>query len=193
MKLLLILIFTISTLLSYSQNMKDKKIYPLGKKIYHLKCKKIQPTNYLTKKDMQIAIKEKRLCKAMKDRYFEALNIYLWEILRDDREELEEIVVTKKDNTPPKITITNPSDLSIKLYKDEFFNLRWEISDRTTIRTINIYADWEVLKVWLKGREFSWEIHWKDLEVWDHVIKVNAIDNSFNTWTTEIKVKVINK
>jgi len=39
-------------------------------------------------------------------------------------EEEKKIVVTKKDNTPPKITITNPSDLSIKLYKDEFFNLR---------------------------------------------------------------------
>lgn len=101
--------------------------------------------------------------------------------------------IIEKDFYSPEIKITNPVDLSIKLYDDEYFNLRWEIIDSSTIRTINIYIDDKLEEVWIKDRRFVYKIEWKNLAIGSHVIKVEAIDNSFNTWFEEIKVEVIKK
>jgi len=107
--------------------------------------------------------------------------------------ETKEINVVKKDNNPPKIEISNPSDLSIKLYSDEFFNLRGKVTDRKDIRVINIYIDNKPLNIGITRRNFIQRINWKWLSPWIHSITVNAIDSDFNTWKIKIKLEIIKK
>lgn len=74
----LILFFVVSTSLyskSYSQAVKDKKIYPMGKKIYTKKCSDI--STFSSKADLEAKIKKS--CKKLKPKYSEALHIYLWD------------------------------------------------------------------------------------------------------------------
>ena len=108
-------------------------------------------------------------------------------------EEVNSINITWKDVIKPKIKITNPSDLSIKLYKNSFFNLRWKITDNSIIRTINIYIDWKKEKIGITDRSFKYPIYWSKLDFWVHTIRVDAIDNWFNVWNEEIKVEVIER
>jgi hypothetical protein len=56
--------------------------------------------------------------------------------------------VVKRDSTPPVITLSNPVDNSISLYKGNFFNLRGAVSDRGGIRSTNIYIDDIPVKIW---------------------------------------------
>lgn len=106
-------------------------------------------------------------------------------------DEVKEIEVLNKDKIPPKITIENPIDKSIKLYKWQTFNLRWQIDEISNLKSINIYIDWKPLKIWLTDREFVYPITAEWLEVWNHTIKVEAVDNSFNTSNEEINLEII--
>lgn len=83
---------------NYSQDTLDKKIYPMGKKIYEKKCKKdIDISKYpnieLLKKD----IKDKELCGNLKQRYLEALVYYLWDIKRLDITKHSSLKIKLKD------------------------------------------------------------------------------------------------
>lgn len=106
-------------------------------------------------------------------------------------DEVKEIEVVNKDKIPPKITIKNPIDKSIKLYKWQTFNLRWEINETSNLKSINIYIDWNPIKIWLTDRDFVYPISWDNLEIWNHTIKVEAVDNSFNTASEDINLEII--
>ena len=108
-------------------------------------------------------------------------------------EEVKSININIKDKISPIINITNPSDLSIKLYNDSYFNLRWKIIDNSSIRTINIYIDGNKKKVGITDRNFKYVIFWKDYDLWFHTIRIDVIDNAFNTTTEEVRVEVINR
>lgn len=106
-------------------------------------------------------------------------------------EEIKYIEITKKDIIPPEVNITNPSNWKIKLYKWDFFNLRWEVKERTWIRSINIYIDGKPLKIWLTTRNFVYSINSENLSLWDHIIKIEAIDTNFSVWKKEINLEII--
>ncbi|QFR49517.1 hypothetical protein FJR48_07135 [Sulfurimonas lithotrophica] len=60
---------------------KEKKIYPMGKKIYEAKCKKdIDLSNYLEINELKADIKNKKLCKPIKEKYLHSLSLYLWDV-----------------------------------------------------------------------------------------------------------------
>lgn len=101
------------------------------------------------------------------------------------------INVIKRDIDAPIITLTNPLDNSISLYKGDFFNLRGEISDRWRIRSTNIYINNTPLKIGLQWREFTQEISSSELPIWVHTIKVEAVDSDFNKWFTEISLEIL--
>ena len=101
------------------------------------------------------------------------------------------IEILWRDPTPPSITITNPSDNNITLYKWDFFNLKGNVNDRWQIRSINIYLDDTPLKIGLTGRSFSYPIGSLNLEEWIHSIRVEAVDNDFKKWEALIQLEVL--
>ena len=93
----------------------------------------------------------------------------------------------------PEISITNPSDLSIKLYNDWFFNLRWVIKDRSPIRTINVYIDDIKYKIGIIWPEFIVAISAEWLSNWLHTIRIDAIDYWFNKSSKLVKLEILEK
>jgi hypothetical protein len=106
-------------------------------------------------------------------------------------DEKKEIEIVDKDQTPPTITIKNPIDKSIKLYIWQEFNLRWDVSDSNSLKSINIYVDSKPLKLWITDRSFTYAISWENLEIWNHIIKVEAIDNALNKSSEDINLEII--
>jgi len=101
--IILLSFISFSSLLAqeYSQIIKNKKIYPMGEKIYNKKCKNIDIKKYKTLKDMQKSIKSEALCQALNSKYFEALSLYLWEVKRTQNSKKENIIeVSKKEKCP---------------------------------------------------------------------------------------------
>jgi hypothetical protein len=107
--------------------------------------------------------------------------------------ETTQIYILWRDVIKPEINITNPSDLSLKLYKDWYFNLRGEVTDRSPIRTINIYINDERFKIWITWNKFVVPMSAKDLDLWIHIIKVEAIDYWLNKNSKLIKLEVLEK
>lgn len=116
--------------------------------------------------------------QAVDDEYYSAEKSYAVNILADD-------------TVSPIVIISNPSDTNISLNSGDSFNLRWTISDASSLRSTNIYIDWSPYKIGLEGREFTQEISSEWLSGWTHIIKVESIDMSFNKWYTEIELSII--
>jgi hypothetical protein len=121
------------------------------------------------------------------------LTIRVVDNIYNSSEKTHKVIIIAKDNVAPDIVVTNPSDLSIKLYKDEFFNLRFRINDISPIKTSNIYIDDKLVEFWIVKRVVVYPIHWKDLELWFHTIKIESIDSYFNKWHKNVTVEVISR
>lgn len=103
-KLFIFFLFT-TTLFSasnYSTAIKEKKIYPMGKKIYEKRCQNIEPAEYKSYKSLEQALKNKAICKKLNSKHLEAVLLYLWEVKRVDKEEkhFEKFSITKEDKCP---------------------------------------------------------------------------------------------
>jgi nitrous oxide reductase accessory protein NosL len=99
------IIFFSTNLFSYpiiSTTVKEKRIYPMGKKIYTKKCKEINPLKYKNYEAMQEDILSKNLCGILNEKYFQALSLYLWDLKRINKSEkiFKEIKVTKNEKCP---------------------------------------------------------------------------------------------
>ncbi len=106
--------------------------------------------------------------------------------------ETKEIEIVDSDQIPPTIEIKNPIDKSIKLYNNwQIFNLRGEVSDSNSIKSINIYIDWKPVKFWITDRSFAYPISWENLEVWTHVIKIEVYDNAMNKSSEDINLEIL--
>ena len=102
---LIALLFSSITLYAYpetSNAIKEKKIYPMGEKIYSKKCNNIDPSIYQTYESMQERILSDKLCKPLNQKYLEAVSLYLWDKKRDATtgKVLSEIVVQKGEKCP---------------------------------------------------------------------------------------------
>jgi membrane peptidoglycan carboxypeptidase len=107
--------------------------------------------------------------------------------------ESTQIYILWKDVIKPEIIISNPSDLSIKLYNDWFFNLRWVVKDRSPIRTINVYIDDIKYKIGIPWNEIILAISAEWLTYWLHTIRIDAIDYWFNKSSKLIKLEILEK
>ncbi|QOP45996.1 nitrous oxide reductase accessory protein NosL [Sulfurimonas paralvinellae] len=74
---------------NYSSAIKEKKIYPMGKKIFEKKCSTVNLTQYSTYNELFHSIEKKQECSQLKPAYQEALALYLWDVKREKK-------VTKK-------------------------------------------------------------------------------------------------
>jgi len=80
---------------------KEKKIYPMGKKIYEKMCSsKIDTNSYQSIEMLTQSIKDDKLCKSLGKKHLEALSLYLWDVTRVGQVNEEVIVVTKKEKCP---------------------------------------------------------------------------------------------
>jgi copper chaperone NosL len=102
----LFLLFIITTFLysypTYSTVVKEKKIYPMGEKVYLKLCSEIKPEDYSSYDEMQKEIISKKLCKNLNDRYLEVLSLYLWDVKRNNLKEkkYEKLTVTQDEKCP---------------------------------------------------------------------------------------------
>jgi len=82
---------------------KEKKIYPMGKKIFNKICNKdIRPQNYVSITELKSAIVDGKLCKRLKEKQLHAVSLYLWDIKRLShlKNSIETIKVTKDEKCP---------------------------------------------------------------------------------------------
>lgn len=107
-------------------------------------------------------------------------------------DETKEIEIVDSDQVAPSITIKNPIDKSIKLYNNwQVFNLRWEVSDSSSLKAINVYIDSNPYKLWLTDRSFVLPISWENLDIWSHTLTVEAIDNALNKSKEDVNLEII--
>lgn len=100
--ILLLLSLKLSAYPQLSQSIKEKKIYPMGEKIYSKKCNSINPSKYESYELMQEKIVSNKICKPLNQKYLEAVSLYLWDLKRDSKAEkkIRDIVVTKGEKCP---------------------------------------------------------------------------------------------
>jgi len=82
---------------------KEKKVYPMGKKIFEKMCKSdIDPTEYIEINELKSAIKNEKLCKPLKEKQLQALALYLWEVKRfGDLGKIEGTIQVQRDEKCP--------------------------------------------------------------------------------------------
>ncbi len=82
---------------------KEKKIYPMGKKIFEKMCKEeIDATNYIEINELKSAIKNEKLCNLLKEKQLQALALYLWEVKRfGDLDDIAGTIKVTKDEKCP--------------------------------------------------------------------------------------------
>lgn len=102
--------------------------------------------------------------------------------------------ISQKDNISPVINITNPTKWSISIYEDQFFNLRWNISDNSNIKSINLYIDDKPYNIWLSWKDLTVEINKATtIPVWVHKLKIEAIDFFFNKSEKIIDLEIMKR
>ncbi len=162
------------------------KVPVVMKKEWVYKWNFIIPSNYFWEYDLVIRVvdewfyssEETKNINIIKDPNYKDNILVNWEVVDIDK-------------VSPVLIIKNPIDKSIKLYNWQEFNLRWEATDNMWLKSVNIYMDWKSIKVWLTESSFVYPISWTWLEIWDHIIKVEAVDESWNITSDEVKLEVI--
>jgi len=99
-KLFSLTLFLSATLFAYpqiTQNIKDKKIYPMGQKIYKSKCKEKDFTNFKTYNSLYNTLNKEKACGDLSKKNVEILSVYLWDIKLHNSTSLEKLVVTKDE------------------------------------------------------------------------------------------------
>ncbi len=99
-KIFLILSSLFTSLLSgnasYSQTIKEKKIYPMGRVIHTKLCITLDAKRYESYDELLADIRKKDICTKLSKKHSEALAIYLWD-KKNAIKELPKIKVTKQD------------------------------------------------------------------------------------------------
>jgi len=85
---------------SYSQTMKEKKIYPMGQKIHQKKCPHLDISQYTSYESLLQALQEQHICGNLNTKYSEALSLYLWDKTRNHIKHYEKLTVDKKEKCP---------------------------------------------------------------------------------------------
>lgn len=92
----------------------------------------------------------------------------------------------------PAITITNPTSWSIKIFQDQYANIRWTASGPSEIVAINVYLNWKLFKILEWGSSFVfWLNETKEMEPWTYSIKIEAVDASSKTWFKIIEAQIM--
>lgn len=118
--------------------------------------------------------------RAINEEYFswsEIKEINIWEV---DSSQETEIPKTQNDKNEVEndliINISNPKNSSVKIYEEDYFNLRFSISPKEKLSNVNILLD---------------DINYKSLwNSWDYVLAINKEDK-IKKWITNLKIQAI--
>lgn len=94
-----------------------------------------------------------------------------------------------KDKTIPEIVINNDEIITLKMW--EIIDITWKILDTSSIRSINYYVDWKAIKLWTTSRNFKFKFDSNKVWLWNHIIKIESYDSSFNYSSKNIEVIVL--
>lgn len=85
-----------------SQEIKTKKIYPMGEKIYTKKCKKINATHFESYDHLVQNIETNKPCGKLSPKYTQAVALYLWDHKRSRVHEKKypKMSATKEEKCP---------------------------------------------------------------------------------------------
>jgi len=95
-----LLIFLSIILYAYpqiSQDIKDKKIYPMGEKIYKSRCANFDVKHYHSYKELKNEIKDEKICGNLSSKHLQALSLYLWDIKRENVQIYKKLTVAKDE------------------------------------------------------------------------------------------------
>ena len=107
------------------------------------------------------------------------------------REETKTINIIDRDTTPPEIVISEPASSGNKITTSENLRVVWYVRDRSSIKSINIYADGSPVKIGIEWRSFNYVLQWSALWTGSHLIEVEAIDNWLNSARKSITIDVV--
>ena len=87
---------------NYSNEVKVKKLYPMGERIYKKKCPTLELNNYKEFDALERDIVDKKVCGSLSQRYADAVLLYLWEVKRANAEtkHYAKLTVSKTDKCP---------------------------------------------------------------------------------------------
>ena len=109
------------------QNKKEKKVYPMGKKIFEKKCKKeINIDSYQQINELKADIKDENICGRLKEGELQALSLYLFEVKRlaYTKNNLGIIKVSEDEKCPicGMFVYKYPKWAAQIFYKDRYFS-----------------------------------------------------------------------
>ena len=123
--LLILLSITLFAYPQISQDIKDKKIYPMGEKIYKSRCANFDVKHYDSYEELKNEIRDEKICGSLSSKYLQALSLYLWDIKRGDVKTYEKLTVTKEQKCDfcGMYMYNYPTWISrIKYKKDKIYN-----------------------------------------------------------------------
>ena len=95
---LLILLTSFAYSAEISQALKEKKLYPMGKKIFTKKCPSLEVNNYKSYNLLLESLQNHNACGTLNTKYSQALALYLWDVKRAQTEDnVKEINISKED------------------------------------------------------------------------------------------------
>ena len=112
---------------NYSQAYKEKKIYPMGKKIFEKMCdKNIDLSKYSDVKQLKLSIVDNKLCKPLRESYLDALSLYLFEVKKVNKKNihLDMLKISKDEKCPVcgMFVYKYPKWTTQILYKDKHYS-----------------------------------------------------------------------
>ena len=128
-KKILLLFILLNTLFIHAdeptltQQQKEKKIYPMGKKLFEKKCQvEIDFTKYKEINELKEGILHNKLCSTLKEQQLQAVSFYLWDVKRVNlMDKNNESIKVKKDEKCPvcgMFTYKYPKWVAQIFYKD---------------------------------------------------------------------------
>ncbi len=78
-----------------SQDVKDKKIYPMGEKIYNAKCKGADLTQFKTYDTLFSSLQKDKPCGDLNRKHTVALSLYLWDVKFKNAKTYKKLTVSK--------------------------------------------------------------------------------------------------
>lgn len=100
------ILFLLSTILyaypNYSTAIKEKKIYPMGKKIYASRCQQIDVNKYSSYESLLKDLQERSLCEKLNQKHLEVLSLYLWDLKRTkpNKKHYGKLIVSQEKKCP---------------------------------------------------------------------------------------------
>lgn len=103
-------------------------------------------------------------------------------------EQTKNVSIVQSDKNNPEVHIITPNTQTYYANENEILQISGEVIDQSEIRAVNIYLNEKAIKLWIKERNFSYDLDIWKLDVWDYTVKIEAVDNTFNIGSASFKL-----